>query len=665
MFLFASSCPAPATHTNLVQDLASFSHDVRIITTAYHDLLKSAQSLAERDTQSNLDLVKELEHQLEHLHAKIQTRDLTVSEQGQKIIQLRHTILDVVRILGVFIQANIARHSKLPQDAQTQHVFRILADYPPGDNASLPFVRIPESTIDQYAADLRQANSRVAEYTKVLQSQNATITEQSKKLDQYIVKFEGLVTRMKERDHEVLLLAQQNEDLDQKLSECEMGLSQARNLSAELDMKTRRYEELRGRMASLNVAHTLELDRRDAEISKLRHQLGSVREEFICQRTDMDKDAAQNQSAAPSARNDAPPPKNSSASKALRFLGMERDKARFRRHGLPTSRSAVGLSPATAEFPMNGSDMRCSSKPIPSTGTDTPRSQFRSDAHPIRGDVRTLDIRPRADSLGATGRHGMMDRVADIAKTLPSLPVKGSASDSPSDFQQLPLESPMAQQIASDFYDHGIYGQIAPRRVLSNIPEASLRSVSGSGGSGVMVSAPGADDDNSLEHEAGGVSHNSVSGGADDPDDRISVGSSDRELFRKSMHALDLLATPNRTSSKQALADNRCHNIDDEGAAEYTMQDQVSSMASILDDSQPYQLQYLRAQAKNGNLRATLRRNDDHKDGMGTVSNSTFWPRKRRESGMSDTSGYKSSDSDLEPLTVAQLYHSKPWHMRG
>lgn len=179
-----------------------------------------------------------------------------------------------------------------------------------------------------------------------------------------------------------------------------------------------------------------------------------------------------------------------------------------------------------------------------------------------------------------------------------------------------------------------------------------------------MVSAPG-DDDNSLEHESGGLSHNSISGGADDPDDRISVGSSDRELFRKSMHALDLLATPNRVSSKQALAGNRCHGLDDNGAVDYTMQDRVRSMTNILDDSQPYQLQYLRAQAKNGNLRATLRGNDEHKDGMGTVSNSTIWPRKRRESGMSDASGYKSSDSDLEPLTVAQLYHSKPWHMRG
>ena len=657
-----SVSPALVTPTNLLQDLANFSHDVRIITTAYHDVLKSAQSLAERDTRSNLDRVKDLERQLEHVQAKMERGEITLNEQRQKIIQLRQTILEVVRVLGLFIRANLARQSTLVQDPQTQHVFRILADYSLGDNTSLPFVRIPECTIDQYAADLRQANSRVAEYTRVVQSQNTTITEQSRQLDQYLEKFEGLVSRMKERDHEVLLLVQQNEDLDQKLSECETGLSQARNMSAELDMKTRQYEELRGRMESLNIAHTLELDRRDAEIATLRQQLGSVREDVTYQRTDANKVSTQNHFSA--ARNGPLPPKNSSASKALRFLGMERDKTRFRRHGLPTSRSAVVLSPASAEFSINAPDMRHASKAVTSAEKHAPQPPRRNDAHPIRGDSRTIDIRPRAESLGATERHGIKEGVGDIAKSLPSLPVKALPSELSCDLQPLPLASPMAQQIASDFYDHGIYGQIAPRRVLSDIPEASLRSPSGSGGSVVMVAAP-ENDDNSIAREGNGVRGNSVDGGAGDADDSISVGSSDRELFRKSIHALDLLATPNRASSNQAQAETGFSNPKDEGTGKYTVHDQVNLLTNSLDDSQRDPLQNLRTQAKHENLRATLRRDDGHTDATGPTSSSTFWSRKKRESGMSDASGYRSSDSDLEPLTVAQLYHSKPWHMRG
>jgi hypothetical protein len=91
--------------------------------------------------------------------------------------------------------------------------------------------------------------------------------------------------------------------------------------------------------------------------------------------------------------------------------------------------------------------------------------------------------------------------------------------------------------------------------------------------------------------------------------------------------------------------------------------------ANILNDSQHPDIEngmartmQLRPQARHDNLRSALQ----------PIGGEGYFDRQRastsvvttaRDSVVSD-SGYRSSDSDIEPKTVTQLYHQRPRHIR-
>ena len=618
----------------------------------------------ERDSQAQSTRVKDLEVQVEEAADKLEAKDDEITDQNLKIRQLRQTILDIVRILGAFLQANIPGWARLAQNPETEEVFRVFSDYSrSGDSGTLRFVRIPEITIDKYAVDIKEAKALVTEYRKLLQSQSDTIQKQSSDLDASVEKFAKVVQRMKERDHEILLVVQTNEDLVKRLEQCEEALAQTRKEKAE---SVQRCQELKGKMKSLEIAQTLELDQRDAQIVDLRQKLGSAREEIFARRADVRNilsqthPHSQNQIPMINVRTPSSSTKiSSSTSKALRFLGMGQDRDKLRKPGLPGSRSMIGLSPTSLNFPTSALDSRYSSKEVappiskPSLRPASPYDNYgrvkqgREISVNGPGDLilpGPLSVRPRDTSLGATKRHGVLPTESDKEKSLPtpprlSLPLSNYFDRDSAATGCEAVYSPMAEEIASN-YENGIYGQTGPRRVLSKIPEGSNRG-SSEGGDALV------EDD---AHDYGYCQ-----------DDVDSVASSDREVYRKSIHVLDLL---NSSKLPHSDTENDLHRqerrLGQEGeTTHYGEDEQHEDLENGIN-----RLLQLRPQPANGNLRSAWPPTDGEPNVNEGATAIVVAKTRARESVASDADGYRSSDSDVVPKTVAQLYHQQPRHIR-
>jgi hypothetical protein len=611
--------------------------------------------LAERDTKACNERLEELELQMERALEQMAAKDRKLEVHDTENTALEHTIYEVVRILGSFIQNNISSWVHTVHEPRTQEVLRIIADYSHhSDDASIPYVRLPESTISQYAQELQEAHGIVEEYRGVLHGQAAMISEQSNNLDDYTEKYEKAVRLVKERDHEVLLLAQRNDTLIGQLEDMEAALNQSQEANTQVEILGQRYEELRGNMESLKIAHELEIDQRDAEIDNLRQKLGTAREEIVARREHVRNILTQNQDPLQISERPEPLLRNSHASKALRFLGMERDKDRFRRGALPASRSMMGLTSSSRDVSPS-SDPRYSTKELVSdvgrpvvqrvhshdkhlhiqTAPNTPIDSLRGSGDSM---LSSPAIRPRSDSLSATHRHAAPRSPVNTQKSLPAPPTQSQPShqltsaagltDSTSGPAQTPLKSPTAVQIASDYYQNSILGQTAARRVLSNIPEVSV-----DGPSEVDDQEDRSTDNDNESHD--------------------SLASSDREVFRKSICALDMLNSSSLPYSETETDLERVLRGGRRGAASSR-----DHHRAIVDDAQDRDVQtgiarVLHLRPGRHDLRGASTRPDHDADGE----------ERARQSFVSDGSGYRTEDS--EPQTVAQLYHEGERHIRG
>ncbi|EXJ94605.1 hypothetical protein A1O1_03001 [Capronia coronata CBS 617.96] len=663
------------------KDLKSFSDEIRLIATSYHKVLESAESLVERDTKVCHERLKELEAQVEEALNKMEAKDEEIAEQARTNADLTHTIRDIVHILGSFIHDYVSSWVGSINEPRTEQVLEIISDYARYSdckNESIPYVRVPKSTIAQYTKEVRESQAVAKEYRELLHEQSAMIHEHSRNLDVYTNKYEVAVRVIKEREHEVLLLVQNTDTLTSRLEECEAALAQSQESIAELESSAGRYDELRGNMESLKIAHTLEIGQRDEEIARLRQMLGSAREEVFARRADVKNIISQTQAGL--AVPDMPSAATARAgptSKALRFFGMDRDKERGRRPALPSSQSMIGFTSSHHDATTQPLDTRYSSKevaPVKSksflrnvsplgrrrqaqTTPNTPVDSSDSGSGSMASLPVHVGISPRSDSLGATQRHGVLASPINTRKALPQPPARpqpqfASAARLAAITQA--VESPNAMQIASDYLEHSILGQTqtVARRVLSKIPELSIHSPSQAG--------------DATDDRLSGSDNDNV-----DDDEAESVASSDREVYRKSVCALDMLnastlpcseteteteferilrgvgvgVTGKRGGNEQQEREYRGHHHDEEDG--YVDGDD--------DELQTGVARVLHLRRGNHDLRA-LR--DREQDGSGSDRDRDRDHDRReryRYSFLSDASGERSEGS--EPKTVAQLYH--------
>ncbi|KIY03131.1 uncharacterized protein Z520_01598 [Fonsecaea multimorphosa CBS 102226] len=650
--------------TNIAQALKSFSDQLRMITAEYRKIVESAESLAERDTKASHEQLNELEGQVEEALQKMAVKDKKIEDKDRRISELRNTVHEVTRLLGTFIQNNIPSWVDTIREPRTVQVLRIIDDYTRNEpHGSVDYVRVAEDTLDKYVGDLREARSLIGEYRKVLHGQGAMIRDQTKSLDATVDKYGKAIRLIQEKDHEVLLLVQQNNDLSKQLQECRAALAEDQQARSESEKMARRYEELRGAMISLQTSHTLEIDQRDAEILNLRQKLGSAREEVFARREDV-KNVMSQAHAMLHASTDSIPvaAKNSNTSKALRFFGMERDKEKYRK-GIPTSHSMIGLP---------SSDSRFSSKEV-ATAVDrtalrhrpslqahtnpraltTPNTPIDSSQRPKEPLLTAPTTRQRSDSLGATQRHGVLNASPiDSDKSLPYppahprpyLPAARVAEIAPS------IESPLAAQITSDYLKEGIMGQTAARRVLSKITEVSSPAST--------LQTERVPDENQSDH---------------------SVASSDREAYRRSICALDILNSSSGLPYSEIETDieriirggqprspPEPNSFQSYSGFEANDNGERQRRQDEYDEEQVYTgvARVLHLRPGTRDLRGASARSSESEHHSYESDFGREGRRERfRESMVSNESGYRTEDS--EPKTVAQMYHQGRRHIRG
>ncbi|KAJ9637993.1 hypothetical protein H2204_004583 [Knufia peltigerae] len=629
---------------NISQDLNDFAYEIRLLSNSFRKIVESAESLAERDSRISHERLEALEAQNKDVSTKMHAKQKVVDRQSRMIEELNHTICDIVRVLGAFIETNVPRWIDTVEDPRTQEVLQLVSDYTSrGDDRTVPYFRVPEATISKYAQGLHEAHTVVSEYRKMLHGQVAMIREQSHSLDAYTRKYEGAVRLMKQRDHEMVMLMQQNQDMTKELENTKSALAQSQLANVEQEDLAQLYEELRVEMSTLKIEHRMELEKCEIEIGKLQQKLGSAREEVIARREDVKNIMSQTRAVLESTRQPEPILRSSNASKALRFLGMEREKDKSKStSSLASSRSLMSFPPDTANMP---ADLRCSfkeqaprlSRPVaqhvgsfdqPFHAQNSPNAYTTS--HLNLDDANPPSARPRAGSLSTLQNYAMSRLPMDTEKLLPDPPARPEphrlSSARVADIPQC-IASPTAAQIASDYFKNSVLGQTSARRVLSHIPELSMKKP--------PETSPQHDEARDQRRKS---------------DD--SVASADREMYRHSVCALDML------NSNTLPYDGTEHDL-----TKYSQhrQTEVSPGLEYDEDAGVSEKAHFETAVANlhhigpgsGNLRAAL----------GNRHRTLEVDNQARKSMVSDTSEYQTSDS--EPMTVTQLYHEGGRHIRG
>ena len=689
---------------------------MRTITSEYRKVVEAAESLAERDFRADEERLKGLEERIEEAVGLLEAKDKEIEDRDHRVSAMRSTVHDIVRILGTFIQANLPSWVDTITDPRTQQVLHVVADYTrDGIPGSVDYVRVPEDTLTKYVTDLREARALNVDFHKVLHGQSAVIKDQSQKLDAQVVKFENAVKLVQSKDHEILLLSQRIDDLARQLQNSQVALAENRDAAAEAETGSRRYDELRGNMESLKTAHELELDQKDAEIANLRQKLGSAREEVITSREDVKNVASQKETML---QTQTDPPhattKTGTTSKALKFFGLEKDK--YKKINLPGSQSTLGLSTVDLRHSSKGVAPAVSKEELhhrPSLQTRAnPRSTRSTPSTPIDLSFDSSGLYgasfatgplsgshgpapPRLDSLGAPQQYGgnptSPAMPADRFKPLPKDPKLSQLATARLAGATSSIESPLQAQITSDYLSHGIMGQTqqSARRVLSRITEVSTPPQS--------RRSEGEDTDVRLERVR-----------EDDSSDN-SVSSIDREVYRKSLNALDMLNsssdlphTETETDFERAMRASRgaggsdsplSRSINQRADASYYTQ---ANLDGEYDNAQTSVARVLHVRPGNRNLRRSggthdgIAFEDPETDrrphgviGEGRPDHRPVYSRDREPSGEStqdrrerfrnpareslasndSSAGYRTEDS--EPKTVAQMYHMGGKHIRG
>ena len=607
-------------------------------------------------------------------------------------------------------------------DPRTKQVIHLITDYTRDNKyGSVEHVRIPERSLNKHIADLRDANTLNANFRELLQGQAALVHEQSQNLDAQADKYEQLIKLMEEREHEIILLVHQNNELTkelqgqkQQLENYEITLAGNQKAEAHAEVMSQRYDELRGNMQSLRTAHELEMDQKDAEIANLRQKLGSCREEVFARREDVKNVVAQTQAMLQVPSEPRPTTaKGSGASKALKFFGMERDK--YKKGGLPVSQSHFGLSSVDVRYSskevapaVSKETLRhrtswqapgeCRSiRPAPDTPPTYPQDRSPLARHPVSEPSRPAHLSLETLSLQRPAGSNVTSPVSPANRykplpenpmTLPQFATARLASVTS------PKDSPLEAQIASDYLSHGIMGQTSQtaRRVLSKITEVSTPPktlISEEEGSVVRLRRVA--EDNSSDH---------------------SVSSSDREVYRKSISALHALNTtsglpyaetetdferayrsavvlgeapspPPRNNNRRVPAAT-CGNQQQQQTLDGESEGVQTGVARVLhlrqrtrdlrrpggthdglveEDSYGQRRQF--GTIGEGRVDRPINTRDRDSSGESNPDRRERFHNPARESIVSTVSsgGYRTEDS--EPKTVAELYHSGGAHIRG
>ena len=515
-----------STSKRLLQDIKLFMQEARTVSNTYESALRSAESLIERDTLNLQERLHLAETDLNKAHADLSVSEKTRLEKEEIIVELGHTLYEVVRLLGGFIQRNVEHWVDDFQEPETQSVLQIIADYgPPFNDSDIQYIRIPESLHSGLVSAAHDAREQTAHYRAIAKNQDAMIKDQSKQMDQQLDKYEQTIKTIKERDHKVMLLCQRNTNLEGRVETYETALQRSQAVITEGDRMKKENEELRQEIKQLTGFFKLQLDEKDAKLADMGSKLGNAREEVLARRADVRNVIAQTQALMVPPSQDVGHDHTSG-----KILGRSRDRGK--KHRFPHSESSTFLglqhlnidlmtSPnaASRASPKERGECDKAGKSFhlscASSSSNSARTASSTPTHGRRASDPFSDIRPRNESLGALERDGTSTRSsADIQEQLPAAP--------PTLLPQVPTANSLQR----------------PNEALSDPPRTSWPAMP-------THSTPASHDSINPSLRTPGKRILSLIPEASHEDSESvrapSATSSEREVYRRSVHALEFL----------------------------------------------------------------------------------------------------------------------------
>lgn len=533
------------------------STDARRISTTYESALQSAESLLERDTTACYERLAATEKGLEDALTTIDEKKDLLRQKDHVISGLQQTLEFVVRGLESFLHDHFRCDPRDTPDPRLEAVMHIIADHSSTIDNKITagrYMRLTEEAYLQDFAKLRAAETKILQYQELAWGQNKTIKSHSRKLDDYLRRYEHCIETINERDHELLLLVERNDKYEKLVDNYENGMCVSQSTKSLQERLIKQNDDMDQTIKSMRLEHAKQLEDRDAEITNLRQKLGSAREEVLTHKADVKNVITYTQAMLSPAYSPGEMTLGGHTAKERKLLAKET----ARKTHLPNSvsmtsmpfftDSRIDLSAALEGDPHSDKEMVSRVNKVgpvvprmaariekPEWACGIPKKRSFPDLK--RTDVSYPDLapRPRKDSLGTTAniplpqpRSDSLGIVANYMHTLTlHAPDPSSGHPSPIDIHKdLPNPPETASrsdlyQDASGAYNGGVrhpqnpampqndyYTNMPPqKRVLSTVPEISIAS---------------SDSDKAMSSS-------------------LSITSTDREVYGKSLDALNLI----------------------------------------------------------------------------------------------------------------------------
>ena len=547
--------------------------EARAISNTYSNALRSAESLIERDTLNLQEQLHTTESELKRADAKIQASNRLLLERSEALDRLHHTHKESIRILASFIQHNVQHWVKDFYESDAQDVMQVISDQNHNcDDSHDPYIRIPESVYLDNMATLSEAGEQIEQYREVVKGQNKMIKDQSAQLDKQLEKYEGTLNTIKERDHELVLMCQRNSDLETKVETYELALRRSQEVTKERDQAKKDVKELQRELKQLTGLMKLQLEEKDSTIADLRQQLGSAREEIIARRADVKNVITQTQAMLVPRENGIDYSRRG-VSKSPRPFGKIKDKTKSPEERMPHSKSSLFLGFQHLNYDMMTSphshpDSKYSSKEVVdcdkgkfhlSCNNSSSSSERTKSSTPTRGRRSSdpfCDVKHRPDSRGTARDSSSMrsqgsggGSIGDTQKSLPVAPPPTMLPKVPTSSSLLHPNDAASPHFPSS-HDISNAGFRTPaRRILSLIPEASVEDSD-------SVRAP-------------------------------SATSSEKEVYRRSLHALNVLSSDSVQPEDDAASASESDTVKMEESS-MVRDSSENSLSEILTVSQMY-----------------------------------------------------------------------------
>lgn len=661
--------------------------EARAISNTYECAIRSAESLIERDTLNLQERLHLTESELKQVRAQSRASATVLLKKDEKIDALYQTLNHIVRTLGPYIQRNAARWAKVARDPDTEYVLQMVTDF--GDfsqESQLQYVRIPESTHLDLSTRIRLATAEVEKYRSVAQDQDTLIKTQSKQLDRQLDKYEESLRTVKSRDHEVMLLCLRNTELEEKIESYEVALQRNHAALTERDQSRQDNELLREELNQLRSQCTRQLGDKDSTISDLHQKLGRAREEILARQADVRNVITHTQAmlVAPGQARNETTGSNNTPIRSSRGIGRNTDNDK-KRTFLPSSQSSMFLgfqhiNPDLMTTPNSNPNSKYSNKEVVGcdkrkfhtscgsssssarTASTTP-SQRRPSDDPFGG-VDT-HVRPRVESLGALGRDGVQYHPPSNSQKqlpmppslLPRLPSSTLLTPNPFDTSSPPpmatTSSPQPSLSPSPYLrpqykpqPHSQTPSLPPSQPLNydtstSPPQPTSPLPTRSPARRVLSLIPEASVEDSESPRA------------------PSASSSDREMYRRSIYALDLL---NSTVGEKMVIE------EEEDESSLGGRDEVSRTVMGMRDGHGDQAVGIQGESGGNHSHHTVREStettfvtghvkDQGKDNEDGISAPARKERDLGEQGDLNKSSSQTSLSSGEIMTVSQMYH--------